>query len=186
MADVSGQVLERLYAGDRAGAEETARGHALDAFAAAALGLADQLRQRLAGDPSLATARTADGFTALHLAAFFGTPAAVAVLLEAGADPASVAANPMRVTPLHSALAGGGAEHAALLLEAGAPVDARQAGGFTALHAAARHGDARLVGLLLDHGADPSVRDDEGRSAADHAAETGHADLAAHLAPPEA
>ena len=181
MNTVSQQVLDKLYAGDRAGAEAAAAGHPLDLFAAAAMGADEQLRQRLAGDPTAAAARTDDGFTALHLAAFFGTSDTVATLLAGGADPTTVAENPMRVTPLHSALAHRDAVSVRRLLEAGAPVDAQQAGGYTALHAAARHGDVELVRLLLDHGATVDVRDDDGRSAADHAAQAGHAALAEEL-----
>src|SRR5881392_3848923 len=39
---------------------------ALDVFEAAALGRIDRLRDLLAADPSLALARSPDGFTALH------------------------------------------------------------------------------------------------------------------------
>lgn len=115
-----------------------------------------------------AAARLEDGFTALHLAAFFGTPA-------------SVAGNASRVTPLHSALAHRNGDIAALLLEAGAPVDAQQAGGYTALHSAAMHGDAGLVRMLIGHGADPALPDDKGMTPADHAAKGGHAGLAEEL-----
>ncbi len=181
MDRASRQVLDKLYAGDRAAAEAAAAGQSLDVFAAAAMGADEQLRQGLADDPTAATARTDDGFTALHLAAFFGTSDTVAILLAGGADPASVAENPMRVTPLHSALAHRDPVSVRRLLEAGAPVDAQQAGGYTALHAAAMHGDAELVRLLLDHGATVDLRDDGGRSAADHAAQAGHAALAEEL-----
>ena len=183
MDEPSRQVLEKLYAGDRAGAEQAAEGQALDVFAAAALGDRGQVQQRLAEDPAGATARTGDGFTALHLAAFFGDEATVATLVAAGADPASVAANPMRVTPLHSAVAHRDRASVRCLLEAGAPVDAQQAAGYTARHAAALHGDDVMVRLLLDHGADPGVRDDEGRTAADHATGAGHTALAELLSP---
>lgn len=184
MGDPSRQVLERLYAGDRAGAEEAAAGQTLDVFAAAAVGDDEQVRQRLAEDPAAAAALTADGFTALHLAAFFGTEAATATLLAAGADPASVAANSMRVTPLHSAVAHRDAGITRRLLEAGAPVDAQQEGGYTALHAAAMHGDAEIVHLLLAQGADVTVREDGGRTAADFAQSGGHTELAGLLTPP--
>ena len=183
MEEPSRQVLEKLYAGDRDGAEAAAAGQAVDVFAAAALGDGEQVRQRLGEDPAGATARTADGFTALHLAAFFGDDATVATLLAAGADPASVAGNPMRVMPLHSAAAHRDSASVRCLLEAGAPVDAQQAGGYTALHAAAQHGDDEMVRLLLDHGADPGLRDDQGRTAADHAAGAGHRALAELLTP---
>ena len=58
----------------------------LDVYAAAALGYVDRLLAGLDDEPSLATAFAADGFTALHLAAFFGKPEIAKVLLAAGAS----------------------------------------------------------------------------------------------------
>ena len=138
----------------------------LDVLDHAALGWADDLRGDVTGDAELVRRRSADGFTALHYACFFGGAAATAVLLEAGADPDAEAENPMRVRPLHSAAAARDAESVRLLLEAGAEPDARQAGGHTALHAAAQHDDDAVAGLLLRHGADPALRNDQGADAA--------------------
>ncbi|MFN2487853.1 MAG: ankyrin repeat domain-containing protein [Acidimicrobiia bacterium] len=56
------------------------------------------------------------------------------------------------------------------MIEAGAPANERQEGGFTPLMAAAQNGDERLADFLLSHNADPSVKDDQGRSSADVAA----------------
>jgi ankyrin repeat protein len=119
------------------------------------------------GDPARldAQARGADGFTALHLAAFFGGGETVRALLAAGADPDADADNPLRVRPLHSAVASRDRESAAALLEAGADPDVRQQGGFTPLHGAAHAGDAEMVKLLLAHGADPALTTDDGRDA---------------------
>ena len=138
----------------------------LDGLDHAALGWADELRRDVAGDADLVARRSADGFTALHYACFFGGAAVAAVLLDAGAEPDAEAENPTRVHPLHSAAAARDAESARLLLEAGADPDARQAGGFTALQAAALHDDDALAALLLRHGADPALRNDEGTDAA--------------------
>src|SRR5262249_30048563 len=126
-------------------------------------------------------ARTPDGYTALHLAAFFGAPGAAAVLLSAGAEVGAVADNPMRVQPLHSALAGGHDEGASLLIAAGAGGSARQQGGSPPLHAAAQHGAEAMVAALLATGADPAAANDDGESPADVARAAGHADLATIL-----
>jgi uncharacterized protein len=138
----------------------------LDGLDHAALGQAEDLRRDLEADPELVRRRSADGFTALHYACFFGGAPAAAVLIEAGADPNAEAANTMRVRPLHSAAAAGDAEAARLVLEAGADPNAAQAGGHTALHAAAHLDDYALATLLLRHGADAGQRDDEGADAA--------------------
>ena len=123
---------------------------------AAALGRLDGL------DPH---ARGADGFTALHLAAFFGGADAVKALLAAGADPDADAENPLRVRPLHSAVAARDREAVRALLQAGADPNVRQQGGYTPLHGAAHNGDEALVALLIEHGADPELRTDDGQTA---------------------
>jgi ankyrin repeat protein len=153
----------------------------LDAFDAAALGRADVLAPALDADGGVAQARSGDGFTPLHLAAFFGHADTARLLLDRGADPAAVADNPMRVQPLHSAVAGRHGDLAALLVERGAPVNAAQHGGWTPLHAAAQHGDEALVDLLLGAGADPAAANDDGRTPADLADAAGHPTLAARL-----
>ena len=153
----------------------------LDVFDAAAVGRAERLSKVVHHDRSLASARSSDGFTPLHFAAFLGTAECAAILLSVGADPAAVASGAMTVQPLHSAAAAGNIDVARLLLDAGAPIDATQSGGYTALHEAAHSGNEALVDLLLERGADVSITNDEGRTAADLAAEAGHDDLATRL-----
>jgi adenosylhomocysteine nucleosidase len=138
----------------------------LDVFEAAALGDTERLAALLDEDPARARAVAPDGFTALHLAAYFGQRGAASLLLDRGADPRAVAANPSKVQPLHSAVAGKRWDVAPVLLARGADPDARQEGGYTALHAAVRRGDLELVGLLVDHGAHAEVADDAGTSPA--------------------
>lgn len=142
----------------------------LDVFEAAALGRAGRVEEAVGADAGIIRAEAADGFTALHLAAFFGQLEVAAVLLEHGAPVDAEAGNPSRVQPLHSAAAGGHAAIAALLLERGADPDARQHGGFVPLHSAAARGDAVTARLLLDHGADRDARTDDGRRPIDFAA----------------
>jgi ankyrin repeat protein len=154
MAPVSA-IMEALYRSDRSGAEELAAEAELDVHEAAALGRADRLRELLEADPSLAAARSNDGFTALHYAAFFGTADAAAVLLEHGADPSAVAENEMRVQPLHSAAAVDANETARLLLDAGADANAEQQGGFRPIDAAVQNGNDELYALLVGRGAEP-------------------------------
>ena len=147
----------------------------LDIFDAAALGLTPIINARLDEDPTAAKAFSGDGFTPVHLAAFFEQPEVVAVLLKRGADPGAVARNASAVTPLHSAVAGRNLEVVRLLLMHGADANARQHGGWTALHAAALHGDVAIVRLLLARGASPQAASDDGTTALRLATDKGHA-----------
>lgn len=157
---------------------------ALDVFDAAAVGRTRGLEALLAGERELARAWASDGFTALHLAAFFGHKDAAELLLEHGADANAVARNAeLEVAPLQSAAAGGHSKLVVLLLEHGADPNTRQRGGFTALHAAAQNGDRESVEALLERGADKAALTDEGKTAADFAAAAGHDELGELLAP---
>ena len=177
------ELLEALYRGeDDRVAELMAAGPELDVFEAAAVGQTEHLRKLLDDDPDLAAAWAADGFTPLHLAAFFRHPDAARLLVERGAPIDVVARNAeIAVTPLQSAVTAGEEETAALLLERGADPNFRHGGGFTPLQTAAHHGSERLVGLLLSHGGDRTRADDAGRTPAAYARDAGHEALAARL-----
>jgi uncharacterized protein len=153
----------------------------MDVFDAAALGHIDRLRHRLEEDPARATAFASDGFTALHLAAFFGKAEATRILLDAGASVDTYGRNDLANQPLHAAAAGRAVEVCRLLLGAGADVTAAQHGGVTPLHQAAQSGDVELTELFLSAGADPRTPAADGRSAIELATEAGHTDLAARL-----
>ena len=155
---------------------------ALDVFDASAVGRTRGLAELVDAEPELARAWSSDGFTPLHLAAFFGHPDAVELLLERGADVNVIARNAqLQVAPLHSAAAGSHPQIVRMLVEHGADVNARQGGGFTALQSAAQNGDEESVELLLERGADPAARNDDGNSPADLARAAGHDELAERL-----
>jgi adenosylhomocysteine nucleosidase len=139
----------------------------LDVFEAAALGDEERVEALAAADPSLALEVSGDGFTALHLAAFFDGPVVARTLLDAGAIVDAPGTGWMTGTALHSAAAARNLAVADVLLAAGADVDARQAQGWTALHSAANNGDLAMIDRLLAAGADASATNDEGRTPAD-------------------
>jgi len=115
-------------------------------------------------------AKSADGRTALHLAAMHPDGAArVALLLDAGANPN--AKNLVGATPLMAAVVSG-LEHTRLMLDKGADVNARTGTGATALMAAAAR-DARIAALLVAKGADVSARTKRGETALANAASGG-------------
>ena len=145
-------VLAAKYVGQDAIAELLAAAGTVDVFDAAATGRSDELRVILKVQPAAVALRSPDGFTALHYAAFFADGPTVGMLLEAGADPAAVADNPMRVQPLHSAAARRNVEGARLLLAAGADPNAEQQDGFLPLDAAVQNRDEAMEDLLRAHG----------------------------------
>jgi ankyrin repeat protein len=160
-----------------------ARSRPADLFEAAALGLEDRVEHLLGGEPAAGIAALAsDGFTALHLAAYFGRVEVVRRLLAAGAEVEAVARNATRVRPLHSAVAGGSDAVVEALLAAGADPEARQAGGYTPLMGAAAGGSEPLVRRLLAAGGDREAVNDNGETAADIARQRGHERIAALLA----
>lgn len=177
--------MHALYLARRSIAETIAAAlPELDIFEAAALGRASRVLELLDADPSLAVARSADGFTALHYPAFFGGDDAAVIaqaLIDAGADVNARSDNELAVLPLHSAVAGDRDDIAAVLIAAGADVHATQPHDWTALHAAAQNGASATVERLLAAGANPVVSTDAGRTAADLAADAGHEELATRL-----
>jgi hypothetical protein len=147
-------IRRALYRGKRPEAEALLAGGAEpNVFDAAALGDTLKLRAFFADDPELVRAWSADGFTALHFAAFLGGAEAVRVCIDAGADVSAVARNEMRVQPLHSAAANGNVESCRLLLEAGADPKARQQRDFTPMDEAVQEHNDELVALLRSYGA---------------------------------
>jgi len=145
----------------------------LDVFEAAAFGDLDRLSEILSEAPELVDARSGDGFTPLHLAAFFGQTDAVRLLLARGADVDPVGTGWMTGTPLHAAAAGSHAAIVRMLLEAGADPTTRQRHGFTPLHAAAANGDLASVEALLAAGADPNATNEDGATPVDLADASG-------------
>lgn len=153
----------------------------LDIFEAAAAGQAERVGALTEKDRTLVNAISSDGFSPLHLAAFFGHPEVVSLLIDRGADVNRVSGNPMRVVPLHSALAHRHADAvfrtAELLLSRGAEVNIEQVGGWTPLHQAVTHRLTDLVKLLLTYGADPEVKAQNGKTPIEMALQSGDREL---------
>ncbi|MBZ5647675.1 MAG: ankyrin repeat domain-containing protein [Acidobacteriia bacterium] len=153
----------------------------LDIFEAAALNKRNRVAELVSVDPEQAKAYSVDGFTALHLACFFGHPNIAEMLLRYGADANARSRNAMSVMPLHSAVAARKQRTVEWLVEYGADVNASQQGGWTALHEAARQGNRDLVEYLVSRGADITKKAENGKLAADLATENGHPEVLATL-----
>lgn len=151
----------------------------LDVFEAASTGSEARLQTILSEDAAAAQAFSGDGWTALHLAAAFGTPLSVAALVFRGARVDAVSQNGQKNQPLHAALALNKIPSTIeLLIAHGADVNAAQTGGFTAIFSAAAANRLDLAEMLMEHGANPHLANEQGKTPADFARVHGHTDLA--------
>ncbi len=157
-------------------------GRAPDFFEACALGQPDRVATLLAQDSQLVTAYSADGFTGLGFAAFFGHVELARLLLQSGADANRPSRNRLSVAPLHSAVAAGSLPLVELLLSHGALPDPVEGSGATPLHSAAGHGSREMVARLLAAGADPQRKTNDGKTPADIARQYGNDALSRELA----
>ena len=160
---------------------ELLRHDELDGFEAAALGDVERMMSLLFRDDMVPLLVNGDGWTALHLAAFFNQPATARLLIATGADIDARAENESRQRPLHAAVAAASAGIATQLLFMGACPDLQQKGGWTPLHLAAAYNRSDIAELLLEHGARLDIRDEAGDTPVDLAARRGHAELLARL-----
>ena len=111
--------------------------------------------------------------TCAHSAASFGHDGVLALLLQAGAEPAAESEGGF--TPLHAAAYNGHAACVALLLAMGvSPAVTTSAGGYQPLHSASMAGQVSTAALLLDAGADIDAATGGGDTALHLAAAGGH------------
>src|SRR2546425_10298176 len=146
-----------------------ATGLKADIFEASALGLKDRVQDLVKADRAGVGRYSFDGWTPLHLAAHFGRLEVMRILLSNGADHRAVSRNSNLDQPLQAAAANRQTEAVELLLKAGADVDARSHGDFTALHIAAANGVKRVVEALLRAGAEAGAKTEGGKTPMDFA-----------------
>jgi ankyrin repeat protein len=150
---------------------------------AAAAGDVQRIDVLLGQAPWTIQSLSADGWTALHLAAYVGRDAAVIRLLELGADARQWARAFETNLAIHAACAGcrlGKTALAKLAAATGDP-DITPKHGFTPLMEAAANGYVDGVDVLLAAGADRSRKHPDGKTAADFAREKGHRELIERL-----
>lgn len=176
------ELFEAVRAGDLSRVKALVEANPeLAVYAACILGETEQVEQMIAGNRSLATKLSEDGWTPLHLAAFFGHADTARALLNKGAAVDARSTNSMQNTPLHAAAAGKHPGVAKLLIEHGAAVDARQHGGWAPIHSAALSGDLAMAEVLAGAGADLSARAENNQCALDLALTKGHQSMVEFL-----
>lgn len=159
------------------------KGRSLTLHEAAALGDARRVEACLSAAPWTLLCLSADGWPALHLAAYLGHDEVVFQLLDAGADALQWSRAMDQNLAVHAAAAGTriGRKAYARVIEATGGPDVTQKGGYTALMIAAGNGFKAGVDALLAAGADPRRKLEDGRDAARFARERGHPELADRL-----
>lgn len=171
-------LMAALYYGKKGAVEWLLeKGISITVHEAAALGDEDTLDYLLNYEPKLLSQISFDGWTPLHLAAFFGGYEAAKLLIDRGADVNAPSTNSMANMPIHVAAAANRTMIVKLLLDHGADPNARQSGGWTAIQQAANHCDAGTVKLLLHYGADPDLTQNDGKSARSIAEENGYTEI---------
>lgn len=181
-ANGTSAVLLAVYYGQKEVADllvET--GASIDIFEAAALGDVGRLKELLGAHPEQALSYSHDGWTPLHLAAFFGRVDAANALIAAGPDLNALAKNSNANTPLQAAVASQKVNLARILIKAGVDVNFRTGYGWTVLHIAAHNGDMETARLLMGSGAEATSRNEKGQTAAAIAIEGGYKELALYL-----
>lgn len=150
--------------------------------AAAAAGETPALHALLRANADVVNHHRSDGWTALHLASYYGHLACVQLLLERGAHTEVRSDNATRNMPLHAAIAGEcNAAVITALLDAGADYNRAAGHGVSPLHLAAARGSREIADLLIARGADPRARMDNESMPWHLADERGHGELARRL-----
>jgi ankyrin repeat protein len=156
-----------------------ARGVTLSIFEACAAGEVERVERLI--DAKTINDHSADGWTPLHLAAFFGHTKVAELLLAHDADVTARSRNSNGNTPLHAALAGNFKFVAGLLIGAGADVNAPDGAGWRPLHLAAANNNLDAIKALIAQGADVTAGNGEGRTPLSLAQEKNHREAAALL-----
>ena len=161
-----------------------ARGATLSLFDACAAGELERVERLLedgaAGAPGV-NDYSADGWTPLHLAAYFGHAKIAELLLAHDADVLARSRGANGNTALHAALAGNHKFVAALLLGHGADVNAADAQGWRPLHLAAANNNMDAMKQLIAQGADVNAANGEAKTALSLATEKNYREAAVLL-----
>ena len=150
----------------------------LSIFDACAVGKFDDVTLLIFKNPQVINSFSADGFTPLGLASYFGHEDIARFLVLKGAEVNVPSNNGFNVFPIHSAVANNNYTISKMLLDAGAYPNVCQKSGVAPLHSAAQLGNIELIILLLEHGAEVSLRMEGGKLPADLAQEKGFNEIA--------
>jgi ankyrin repeat protein len=184
-------ILTAVYRGQKAIVNLlVSRGAPMTLCEASAAGEVERV-ERLLDDGAAVDVYSDDGWTPLHLAAFFGHVKIAEQLLSRGADVLARSLNSNANTPLHAALAGsppgdqgpGSSQMllVGLLIGHGADVNSGDRAGWRPLHLAAASDNLDAMKALVAQGGDVHVQNGDGRTPLSLAQEKNHREAAAFL-----
>ncbi len=150
---------------------------ALDIFDLAALGGTAQISALIAGNSKIIHEYNGVGFTALHIASYFGHADIVTLILENDGDIDKLTMDGSDLTALQSAISNLKYDVVDVLLKFKPNINVKMLGGFTPLMTAAAMGSKELVLKLIEHDADKALVSDDGRDAKAFAEAAGHQDI---------
>jgi ankyrin repeat protein len=172
-------LIAALYHGMRAAVELLLElGVHVNIFEAAAIGDDATVAYMLDHAPELLHEFSYDGWSPLHLAAFFGAYDTAELLIKRGSDVNAFSRNNLVNMPIHAAAAAKRTAIVQLLLANGADPNVQQRGGWTPLLQAVDNYNIGMVKLLLDYGADPGIAQHQGKNAIQLAEEKQYEDIA--------
>jgi len=157
------------------------RGVSLSIFEACAAGELERVERLLAENAGSVNDYSTDGWTPLHLAAFFGHAKIAELLIGHDADVMARSRGANGNTPLHAALAGNHKFVAGLLIGHGADVNATDAQGWRPLHLAAANNNMDAIKSLIAQGADVHAPNGEAKTPLSLATEKNYREAAALL-----
>ena len=157
------------------------RGVSLSIFEACAAGELERVERLLTEKAGSVNDYSADGWTPLHLAAFFGHAKIAELLIGHDADVRARSRGANGNTPLHAALAGNHKFVAGLLIGHGADVNATDAQGWRPLHLAAANNNMDAIKSLIAQGADVHAPNGEAKTPLSLATEKNYREAAALL-----
>jgi len=106
-----------------------------------------------------------ENWSNVMVAAWYGDQEILSMFLDASTEHLDTPCENKQMTPLHAAMSQGHCNTAAILIDAGADVNALDSDGKTPLHYAANDGNYKCIMTLMHAGADASIEDDTGNTA---------------------